>query len=272
MTEMKITFVGGGNMAAALAGGLMRQGIPAAAIRVVEIVPEARRRWENLGVAAFSGLAEGLAADACVVLAVKPQQLRDVARKLAPLLREQLVISIAAGVRTEDLSRWLGGYRRIVRVMPNTPALVSRGVSGLFALPGAGPEERRMAERILEAVGAVLWLQDEEQMDAVTAISGSGPAYVFYFLEALAQAGAQLGLDQAMARQLALDTLTGAAELARQSPDSFATLRANVTSKGGTTERALAELDQGGVQAWIIRAARAAALRSREMGDALGAD
>jgi pyrroline-5-carboxylate reductase len=204
------------------------------------------------------------------LLAVKPQQLRAVAEGLRPLLQTQLLVSIVAGIRTADLSRWLGGYPRIVRVMPNTPALVLAGVSGLYAASSVTPKERRMAEAIVGAVGSTLWVEREELMDAVTAVSGSGPAYVFYFIEALEQAGRELGLTEAQARRLSLDTFAGAARLAREGGEELGTLRARVTSKGGTTERALQSMENDRLKPLIIEAVRRAAARSKELGDELG--
>lgn len=270
---MNITFIGGGNMASAMIGGLLQQGWQAAAIRVVEIDAAARARIESeLGVAAGADLGTGIAGADCVVLAIKPQQMRATAPALRAILASQLIISIAAGIRCADLSRWLGGYPRIVRVMPNTPALVLAGISGLYAMPAVAAGDRARAESVLSAVGRTLWLEREEQLDAVTAVSGSGPAYVFYFIEALQQAAAELGFDAAQARQLALDTFAGAVKMAAQSSEDAATLRARVTSKGGTTERALSVLESDAVKQTVIRAVKAAAARSHELGDELGKD
>ena len=270
---MNITFIGGGNMASAMIGGLLRKGWQAGTITVVEVATPARAQIESrLKVKAVAAI-DGAAADAaCTVLAVKPQQMRAVALELAPHLRAQLVVTIAAGIRLADLSRWLGGYSRIVRVMPNTPALVLAGISGLCAAPGVSAAERDTAERILGAVGATVWLEREEELDAVTAVSGSGPAYVFYFIEALEEAAAALGLREDAARKLALETFAGAVKLALEAGESPAELRTRVTSRGGTTERALKELDSEGVKSTIARAVRAAAERSRELGDELGKD
>jgi pyrroline-5-carboxylate reductase len=272
---MNITFIGGGNMAAALIGGLLQQGTARGHIRVVEIDAAVRQRLEREhGVATFSAVAAAAAAlpgSDIILLAVKPQQMREAAQSLAPSLGEALVVSIAAGIRTPELARWLGDAHRIVRAMPNTPALLRAGVSGLFATAGASAEDRSRAEALLGAVGETVWFEREEQLDAVTAVSGSGPAYVFYFIEALEAAGRELGLAADQARTLALETFLGAAKLAHASRDEPAVLRARVTSKGGTTERAIAALDADRVQAAIVRAVRAAAERSRELGDELGA-
>ena len=184
----------------------------------------------------------------------------------------QLVISIAAGVRLNDLSRWLGGHTCLVRVMPNTPAMIRRGIAGLFAHPGVGEAECKKAEVILNAVGETMWCDREEQLDAITAVSGSGPAYVFYFLEALIEAGRDLGFSPDQARRLAYATAGGAVALAEQSTEPPAALRMQVTSKGGTTEAALAVLEQRAVKAAFIVAIRAAEARAVELGDVLGRD
>ena len=270
---MKITFIGGGNMASAIIGGLIRKHWPRRAIRVVEVAQSARVRLKReFKVTAHAALDAGAASSDCIVLAVKPQQLREVARALKPLLAAQLVITLAAGVRVKDLSRWLGGYPRIVRVMPNTPALARAGVSGLYAGRSVNAAGRAAAERILGAVGVTLWLEREDDLDAVTAVSGSGPAYVYYFVEALERAARELGLAADAAHVLALETFAGAVKLAAQAGERPETLRSRVTSKGGTTERALASLDADRVKDAIVRAVKAAAERSRELGDELGKD
>jgi len=270
---MNITFIGGGNMASALIGGLVSQGWSPDSIKVVEIAKPARGQLEaKLGVKTYAALEADAAGSECIVLAVKPQQMREVARDLRAFLESQLVVTIAAGIRVGDLARWLGGYRRLVRAMPNTPALVRAGVSALYAAADVSAEERTRAERILGAAGATLWLEREDQMDAITAVSGSGPAYVFYFIEALERAAQELGLSAGSARLLALETFSGAVKLAKESGDSPAVLRERVTSKGGTTERALQFLESDRVKEAIARAVKAAAQRSRELGDELGKD
>jgi pyrroline-5-carboxylate reductase len=269
---MKISFIGGGNMARAMISGLLAQGCPATDIMVVEMDHDRRAGLkEDFGVHVACELPAAASSDV-IVLAVKPQQLRDVAIFLGSLLDTQLVVSIAAGVRCSDLVRWLGDYGAVVRVMPNTQAQIQAGVSALYAAPGTTAEQRRMAGTLLAAVGSCVWLEDEALMDVVTAISGSGPAYVFYFLEALQQAGAELGLTPGQARVLAMQTFLGAAQLAINSEHDFATLRAQVTSKGGTTEQALLSMETSLVREGIIRAIHAAAHRSAELGDLLGKD
>lgn len=268
---MNITFIGGGNMASALIGGLLRQGYLPAQIRVVEINAEGREKIKReFKVEAVAELTQGISDSDVIVLAVKPQQLSAVAQELAALLGDHLVISIAAGIRATDISRWMGSYERVVRAMPNTPALIRAAVTGLYALPGVSVEEKHNAETILAAVGSVLWCDREELLDAVTALSGSGPAYVFYFIEAMQKAGQELGLDAAQARQLSLETLLGAARLASQSDENVATLRARVTSPGGTTERAIQALENAGVKNAIVGAIHVANQRSRELGDEFG--
>ncbi|GAB4128908.1 MAG: pyrroline-5-carboxylate reductase [Sideroxydans sp.] len=269
---MNICFIGGGNMARALLGGLIKRGYAPSKMRVVE-VDKARcaALHEEFAVRATTEMAEAVGHSETLLLAVKPQQLREVCRDLSGLLGRQLVISIAAGVRAGDIARWLGSDN-LVRAMPNTPALIRHGVTGLYALPTVQPAERERAEAILEAVGSTLWVDDETLLDSVTAISGSGPAYVFYFIEALQQAAEELGLNELQARQLVLDTFVGASLLASHSSEPVATLRARVTSKNGTTERALMSMEQHQVRAHLVAAAHAAATRARELGDELGRD
>ena len=268
---MKICFIGGGNMASAIIGGLLESNyVQAATVRVVEINADNRARLQSqFGVQVTADLAEGAADSEVVVLAVKPQQLRELTGQLAPMLNGQLIISIAAGIRAADLQRWLD-TRNIVRAMPNTPALIRQGVTGLYALRGVCAGHKTIAGKILDAVGSSVWLDDEAQMDALTAVSGSGPAYVFYFIEAMQQAAQELGLDAGQAQQLVLGTFAGATALAQASDEDVGTLRARVTSKNGTTERALLSMEADQVKQSIIKAAQAAAARSKEMGDELG--
>jgi pyrroline-5-carboxylate reductase len=270
---MKITFIGGGNMASAIIGGLLKKGHPAAALHVVEIDPAARARLaQAFAVAASERFDAAAAACDCMVLAVKPQHMREVASALRPFIGQQLVISIAAGIRGGDLARWLGGNARLVRAMPNTPALVGAGCAGLFALPGTTREDMERAEAILGAVGTTLRVEREEELDAVTAVSGSGPAYVFYFIEALEQAARDLGFARDAAARLARETFAGAVKLAVESHEEAAVLRERVTSKGGTTAAALASMNTAGVKEAIVRAVKAAEERSRELGAELGKD
>lgn len=267
---MNICFIGGGNMAYALIGGLLGQGYRAEQISVVEIDPDSRARLQrDFSVRTAAHVSEGMAGVDVIVFAVKPQQLREVATQLAPLLSGQLLISIAAGVRACDLASW-SGNPAVVRAMPNTPALIRSGMTGLYALPAVSPAQKDQAQNILAAVGETLWLTDEAMLDAVTAISGSGPAYVFYFIEALQQAARELGFNADDARRLCLATFLGASRLAADSDEDVGVLRARVTSKNGTTDRALSCLNAQQVAHHIAEAAHAAANRAREMGDELG--
>jgi pyrroline-5-carboxylate reductase len=270
---VKITFIGGGNMAAALLGGLIDKGHAPAGIRVVEPQAEARTRLTaQFGVACADSVAAAAPLGEVVVLAVKPQQMRAAAQALRPRLGCELVITIAAGIRLVDLSRWLGGYATLVRCMPNTPALIGAGITGLYASAGVDAEQRALAESILGAVGATLWVAEESLLDPVTAISGSGPAYVFYFIEAVQQAAQEMGFSAADAKKLAVETFAGAARLAALSPENVAVLRERVTSKGGTTERALASMEADRVKDLIVRALHAANQRAHELGEQSGAD
>jgi pyrroline-5-carboxylate reductase len=273
---MKITFIGGGNMATALIGGLKKQGFSMAGLQVVEPFEEARERLTGtFGVRCTPAIdAAALNCDV-IVLAVKPQLMKEAIAPAAGKLTQQLVISIAAGLRLADMGRWLGaeeGYRRLIRAMPNTPALIGAGITGLFADPSVDLEGRETAEKILSAVGKTLWIKDESLMDAVTAVSGSGPAYVFYFIEALQSAGASLGLPEETARLLAIETFVGAAQLAANSDESISELRARVTSKGGTTAAALETFASLRVAHSIGHGVAAAATRGRELCDQLGQD
>ena len=271
MNRIKIGFLGGGNMAAALIGGLLEQGASAADIQVVDVLAESCARLrERFGVRAVTAVDEAFIGSELIMLAVKPQQMRVALHALTGRLDRQLVISIAAGVRLVDLARWLGGYHRLVRCMPNTPALIGAGISGLYADPSVDAAGRAAAAAVMAAVGSVVWVDDEALIDAVTAVSGSGPAYVFHFVEHLETAARALGFDEATARQLALETVLGAARLAATSDESPAQLRQRVTSKGGTTEAALASLAASGFGEAIVTAVKAAEARGRALGDALG--
>ena len=271
---MNVLFIGGGNMGRALAGGLLAQGRAPDTIAVVEVDAAAGLRLQSeIQIRVDAAIdRENVARAGIIVLAIKPQHLREAARLLAPHLGEQLVLSIAAGIRIADLSRWLGGYSRIVRAMPNTPALIRRGIAGLFAHPSVEAPGRKQATEVLDAVGETLWCEREEQLDAITAVSGSGPAYVFYFLEALIEAGCELGFSPEQARRLAYATTGGATALGAQSAHPPAALRAQVTSKGGTTEAAVAVLEARSVKAALVAAVRAADARAKELGDLLGND
>ncbi len=265
---MKIGFLGGGNMAAAMIGGLHGQH------GIVVVEPDGDKGAQlaqRYGVLHETAPAQ-LFECAVIVLAVKPQQLREALAGWPTLRPDQLVISIAAGVRAGDIRRWLNGHPAIVRCMPNTPALIGAGVSGLFAMPEVSSDQREVTAHIMSATGQVVWVADEAGIDAVTAISGSGPTYVFLCMEALEAAACDLGLAPDTARQLALHTFLGAARLAAEDGSAPAELRARVTSKGGTTERGIAALETAGLRGAFLQAARDAAARAAEMGDQFGKD
>ncbi|HHO67471.1 MAG TPA: pyrroline-5-carboxylate reductase [Gammaproteobacteria bacterium] len=274
MNDAQISFIGAGNMARSLVGGLVADGWNPGRIRVADPDPVALDAMR--GVAPVETIPDNRAAVAgsdILVLAVKPQVMRAVATDLAAAVREQqpLVVSVAAGIREADLRRWLGDEPAIVRCMPNTPALVQSGATALYANPFVSESRRDQAESVLRAVGLTLWIDDEALLDAVTALSGSGPAYFFLVIEALQAGGEQLGLPADVARLLALQTAFGAAKMALESPDDAATLRQRVTSPGGTTERALQVLEEGDLRGLFARALQAARDRSRELADQLGA-
>ncbi len=284
MNQTKIVFIGGGNMASALIAGLAGKLTAGANIHVIDPNAAALQKLQAQYGVTTSASADGdagkaaLAACDVVLLAVKPQSMRDVAAQLLPSLlpgvagaRQPLVISIAAGIRAADLSRWLGDYGAIVRCMPNTPALIGMGITGMVASAGVSVEQKDSADAILRAVGPTVWLANEAKIDAVTALSGSGPAYVFYFIEAMQQAGLELGLSAEQGTQLALATFAGAAQLATQSSEPVSVLRERVTSKGGTTYAALTSMEASGVKDAIVKAMKAAAARGKELGDELGA-
>ncbi|UCH49606.1 MAG: pyrroline-5-carboxylate reductase [Betaproteobacteria bacterium] len=268
---MNIVFVGGGNMAAALIGGMLQQGLSKADVQVIDVSAAARQRMAEMGITAHTQWDSQAHADV-VVFAVKPQHMKEAVSGGRAHCSSALVVSIAAGIRCADIARWLGGHGRIVRAMPNTPALIGAGVSGLYATEGVNSTDRQAAEQILDAAGKSVWFDREALLDAVTAVSGSGPGYVFYFVEALEEAALALGLDARAARLLAIETFLGAAKLAAGSDDEPAVLRAKVTSKGGTTESALNLMESRDVKACIIAAVQRAEQRAAELGDLFGKD
>ena len=273
MNDASLTFIGAGNMAVSLVGGLIADGWDPARIRVADPDPGQRERMAARHQVATTPDNQVAVSDAdVVVLAVKPQAMAAVAQGLAAGIAQQqpLVITIAAGIRQSTLRDWLGADTAIVRAMPNTPALVQSGATALFANTAVSDGQRSLAESILRAVGLVIWVEDEAMMDAVTALSGSGPAYFFLFMEALQAAGEELGLPAGTARLLALQTAFGAARMALESSDDAATLRHHVTSPGGTTERAIGILQDGGLAELISRAVKGAAERSRELAEEFG--
>lgn len=268
MQTPRLAFIGAGNMARAIIHGLLEGGYPANRIRAADPDPAQREALSRrCPVATHAGNAEALEGAEVVILAVKPQILAGVLAELAPKLAAQrpLIISIAAGVRSRSFNTWLGYDAALVRAMPNTPALVGSGASALHATPVTSNAQRELAESILRAVGLTLWLDDEDLMDAVTAVSGSGPAYFFLFMEAMVQVGQELGLSAEQASLLTLQTAFGAAKLALESEEDAATLRHRVTSPGGTTERAIAQFLEGDLPGLVRRALTAARDRSREL-------
>ena len=271
MSHPRIAFIGAGNMAASLIGGLLAQGIPASHIRASDPGAEQRAKIAGEhGIALFTDNAEAILDADVIVLATKPQELKDVCLALAPSLQDgQLLVSIAAGISCASLGNWLGA-RPIVRCMPNTPALLRQGVSGLYANAEVNPTQRELAEQLLAAVGMALWLENEQQIDAVTAVSGSGPAYFFLLIEAMTAAGEQLGLPKAIAAQLTLQTALGAAHMAVASDVDAAELRRRVTSPNGTTEAAINTFQAGGFTELVEQALSAAAKRSAELAEQLG--
>ncbi len=261
---MSLVFVGGGNMAAAIIGGLRRK---AAAEPILVVERDGARRIvleRDFAVATQASIDAALAPSSLVVIAVKPPEVREVCTALQALAGTRLLVSIAAGIPSAAIARWAGS-ECVVRAMPNTPALVGQGISGLYARAAVTPGQRAAASQVLQAVGEAVWLAEEAMLDAVTAISGSGPAYVFYFLEALQDAAQRMGMDPAQARQFCIRTFAGAAQLAQQSDEPIAVLRERVTSKGGTTAAALSHLRAANVAQAIAEAALAARDRSREM-------
>lgn len=268
MHRKTIVFIGAGNMARSLIGGLIQGGCDPALIRACDPDPAQRERLANQYPVETAESMDGVVPGAdCIVLAVKPQTLRPVSEALGPLLGQAnpLILSVAAGVREHTIGRWLGEKRSIVRCMPNTPALIQAGATALYANPAVSESQRELAESIMRAVGITLWLDDEALMDAVTALSGSGPAYLFLVTEAIQQGGQTLGLAPEQARLLALQTVFGAAKMALEDNEPLADLRQRVTSRGGTTERALQVFEQGGLVRLFESAMTAARDRSREL-------
>jgi pyrroline-5-carboxylate reductase len=266
----RLAFVGGGNMASAIIGGLLRQGLPASQIEVVEPhAPQRDKLAAELSIQACEAPGPALAHAQLVVWAVKPQTFREAALACAPYTQGALHLSVAAGIRSDSMATWLG-TDRIVRAMPNTPALVGQGMTGLFARDAASAADRSLAETVVGTTGRFVWLPQEADLDAVTALSGSGPAYVFYFLEAMRRAGTEMGLSPDTATTLAIGTFSGAALLAQASSDPPEVLRERVTSKGGTTYAALTAMADSGVAEAFVQAMHAARTRARELGDEFG--
>lgn len=270
IAQLAIAFIGGGNMATALISGLLGRGLAPAQVQVVEPVAEQRARLAaQWPVQVLAEADARLAQAGLAVWAVKPQSFAQAAAQAGPHLRSALHLSVAAGIRSESIAAWLGS-QRIVRAMPNTPALIGRGMTALYGRPAVTGAERQAVDAVVRTTGESLWLAQESQLDAVTALSGSGPAYVFYFIEAMAQAGTDMGLSEAQALRLAKATFSGAAALAEDSAEPPRVLRERVTSKGGTTYAALTAMDAAQVREHFVAAIRAAQTRAVELGDEFG--
>ena len=269
---MNIAFIGGGNMASAIIGGLIKRGLAASQIQVVEPFDEQRARLkQQYGLQAQAAPGAALASATIVVWAVKPQTFKDAALDTRFHTKKALHLSVAAGIRSDSIAHWLG-CERIVRSMPNTPALIGRGMTALYARAAVTRFDKLAVESVIKTTGEFVWLDDEAQLDAVTALSGSGPAYVFYFIEAMIEAGVAMGLSREQARKLAVGTFVGSAALAKASDEPPEILRARVTSKGGTTYAALTSMEQDNVKTLFMRAMHAARQRARELGDEFGAN
>jgi pyrroline-5-carboxylate reductase len=265
-----IAFIGGGNMASAIIGGLIRQGMTPHQFTVVEpFADTAAKLRQDFGITASPAAGPALASADLVVWAVKPQVFHEAAAPVMPHTQGALHLSVAAGIRTDSICRWVG-TDRVVRCMPNTPALVGQGITGVFPCASVTSADKALVEQVLTPTGQFVWVDDETKLDAVTALSGSGPAYVFYFLEAMTEAGVGMGLSAEQAYQLAVATFTGASSLAAASTESPEVLRQRVTSKGGTTYAALTSMEASGMKASFVKAMQAAQVRARELGDEFG--
>jgi pyrroline-5-carboxylate reductase len=265
-----LAFIGGGNMASAIVGGLIRQGTDPAHIIVVEPDAQARERLlSSYDLKAIEKADESLAAAGLVVWAIKPQVFKEVAQQNRPHLKKAVHLSVAAGIRSDDITQWLG-TDKVVRAMPNTPALVGLGQTGLFARAGVLDDEKQWVEKVVATTGQFLWVDQEPLLDAVTAISGSGPAYVFYFIEAMVQAGIDMGLRADQAHQLAVGTFVGASALAQSAQEPPSVLRERVTSKGGTTYAAITSMQRDDVAGLFAKALEAARARAQALGDEFG--
>ena len=265
-----IAFIGGGNMASAIIGGLIKRGAPASSIQVVEPLEEQRIKLKTqFDLHAREAPSADLAHAALVVWAVKPQTFKDAALQARFHTKAALHLSVAAGVTSSSIAKWLG-TEHVVRAMPNTPALVRKGMTALYARPAVSHAGRTLVDKVIKTTGERLWLDDESQLDAVTALSGSGPAYVFYFIETMIEAGVGMGLTREHAHKLAVGTFVGASALAKASDEPIEILRARVTSKGGTTYAAISSMEQDDVKTLFVRAMLAARQRATEMGEEFG--
>ena len=265
-----MAFIGGGNMASAIIGGLIRRGLPAELIQVIEPQAEARTRLKSqFHVRTEQSAGPHLSEAGLVIWAVKPQVFEEAALQARFHTRKALHLSVAAGIRSDSIAHWLG-TERLVRAMPNTPALIGKGITGLFARAAVDTQDRQLVEQVVATTGQYLWLQEEGLLDAVTALSGSGPAYVYYFMETMVNAGVEMGLTREQSSQLAIATFRGAAELAHGADEPLGILRQRVTSKGGTTHAAIVSMEQDNVRTLFTRAMHAARLRAREMAEEFG--
>jgi len=270
LTDVRLAFIGGGNMASAIIGGLIRQGLPADRIDVIEPFEAQRDKLRSTWpILVHEQAGPALQRATLVIWAVKPQTFREAALACAAHTGTALHLSVAAGIRSDSMAQWLG-TERIVRAMPNTPALVGKGMTGLYARPAVSASDREQVDAIVATTGQALWLARESDLDAVTALSGSGPAYVFYFLEAMRQAGTEMGLDADTATRLAIGTFVGASCLAAAASEAPEVLRERVTSKGGTTYAALCAMHDAGMADAFVRAMHAAHRRAQELGDEFG--
>ena len=269
-TPTNIAFIGGGNKASAIISGLLKRGMAASNIQVVEPLEAQRIKLkQQFDVQPTETPGPSLASAAMVVWAVKPQTFRDAAMQARFHTKTALHLSVAAGIRSDSIAHWLD-TERVVRSMPNTPALVGKGMTALFARLAVTPADRVLVDNVIKTTGDYVWLDDESQLDAVTALSGSGPAYVFYFIEAMIEAGVAMGLNREQAHKLAVGTFVGASALAKTSSEPPEILRARVTSKGGTTYAALSSMEQDNVKTLFVRAMHAARQRARELGEEFG--
>ena len=268
----RMAFIGGGNMASAIIGGLLAQGTPSDHIEVLEPFAQARDQLHrSFGITAQAQVGEFLAHADLIVWAVKPQTFKEAAATVQPHNHTALHLSVAAGIPSDSIARWLG-TERVVRAMPNTPALIGKGITGLFARAAVNESDKALVNQVIATTGELIWLDAETQLDAVTALSGSGPAYMFYFMEAMTAAGVEMGLPKDTAYQLAVATFRGAGELAHRSDEAPEVLRARVTSKGGTTFAALSSMEQNDIKGQFVRAMHAAGQRAKTLGEEFGAD
>jgi pyrroline-5-carboxylate reductase len=268
--DNKIAFIGGGNMASAMIGGLIKQGMPASSILVVDpFEPTRAKLFQDFGIQAIASPSAVLTAAGLIIWAVKPQIFKEAAQQSGIFASAALHFSVAAGIRSDSIASWLN-TENIIRSMPNTPALIGKGMTALYARPSVTSTGKAWVESVVASMGEYLWVAEESQLDAVTAISGSGPAYVFYFLESMTEAAVSMGLNAMQGRQLAIATFSGASELAHRSEEPLELLRQRVTSKGGTTYAALTSMESSNIKKLFVQAMQAANKRAKELGDEFG--